>query len=83
VFLRWWSDKGIDCIPDEDDPRLEAARKAPSWRRIAKMLLRNDYWAKGLSFTQTKHGFFYDRYMKRIQKERRNATQRLDARVGF
>lgn len=83
VFLRWWSDKGIDCIPDEADPCTEAARKAPSWRRIAKMLLRNDYWAKGLSFTQTKHGFFYDRYMKRIQKERRNATQRLDARVGF
>lgn len=70
IFLRWYSEKGYsNGIPDEADPKLEAARKAPSWRRIAKMLLRNDYWAKGLSFTQTKHGFFYERYMKRIKAD--------------
>lgn len=81
VFLRWWEEKGYpDGIPDEADQKLESARKAPSWRRIAKMLLRNDYWAKGLSFTQTKHGFFYERYMARIKKERqeiKNANSRL------
>lgn len=71
VFLRWYENKGYpNGIPDEADPKLESARKAPSWRRIAKMLLRNDYWAKGLSFSQTKHGFFYEQYMKRIKKER-------------
>lgn len=77
VFIRWHENKGIP-IEDEADPKLEAARKAPSWRRIAKMLLRNDYWAKGLSFTQTKHGFHYQQYMKRIKKEReeiKNATR--------
>ena len=45
---------GVARIYDEADPRLEAARKAPSWRRIAKCLLKNDYWCKSLSFSQTK-----------------------------
>lgn len=59
VFLRWWRKHGaahgcVGRIPDEADPRLEAKRKAPSWRRICKTLLKNDYWCKGLSFTQTK-----------------------------
>lgn len=71
VFIRWWEERGYaNGIPDEADQKLESARKVPSWRRVAKMLLRNDYWAKGLSFTQTKHGFFYDQYMKRLKKER-------------
>jgi len=77
VFLRWYEERGYpNGIPDEADPKLEAARKVPSWRRIAKMLLRNDYWAKGLSFSQTKHGFFYERYMKRIKAERAEIAQR-------
>lgn len=71
VFLRWYEERGFTHgIPDEADPKLEAARKAPSWRRVAKMLLRNDYWAKGLSFSQTKHGFHYEQYMRRIKAER-------------
>lgn len=52
-FLRWWRRHG-QRVPDAADPRLEAARKAPSWRRVVKVLLKNDYWCKGLSFTQTK-----------------------------
>ena len=71
IFIRWYEERGYrHGIPDEADPKLEASRKAPSWRRIAKMLLRNDYWAKGLSFSQTKHGFFYERYMKKIKEDR-------------
>ncbi len=70
VFLRWYEERGYPSgIPDQADAKLEAARKAPSWRRIAKMLLRNDYWGKGLSFTQTKHGYFYQRYMDRIKSD--------------
>jgi len=53
-FLKWWNTEGIEVIPDKADPKLEALRKAPSWRRICKVLLKNDYWCKGLSFTQTK-----------------------------
>lgn len=53
-FLKWWQTEGIEVIPDKADPKLEALRKTPSWRRICKVLLKNDYWCKGLSFTQTK-----------------------------
>lgn len=53
-FLKWWQTEGIQVIPDKADPKLEALCKTPSWRRICKVLLKNDYWCKGLSFTQTK-----------------------------
>lgn len=41
---------------------------SPSWTRICKALLRNDYWCKGLSFTQTKSAS-YERYMQ-VMKNR-------------
>lgn len=57
-FLVWWKNHrdeiGMGTIPDKADPKLEAAKKVPSWRRICKVLLKNDYWCKGLSFSQTK-----------------------------
>lgn len=53
-FLSWWEKEGITVIPDRADLREEAKRKVPSWRRICKVLLKNDYWCKGLSFSQTK-----------------------------
>ncbi len=71
TFVYWWSQKGYpNGIPDEVDPKLEADRKAPSWRRIAKALLRNDYWCKGLSFTMTKSDA-YERYLKLMRNRRR------------
>ena len=70
VFMRWWFERGYpNGIPDEAGLEDEAAHKAPSWRRICKMLLRNDYWGKGLSFTQQKSAS-YERYLK-IMKGRR------------
>lgn len=72
VFLHWWEDRGYpDGIPDEMDAKLEAGKQVPSWRRICKALLRNDYWCKGLSFSQHKSGA-YERY-KKIMKKRRQA----------
>lgn len=69
TFIAWWrNQRGIE-ITDEAPSDVEAARKAPSWRRVCKMLLRHDYWAKGLSFTQTKSEA-YERYRK-IMKARR------------
>lgn len=53
-FLSWWNKEGFPNVPDKADPKLEAKRKVPSWRRICKVLLKNDYWCKGLSFSQTK-----------------------------
>jgi len=55
TFLRWWARHGVKNIPQEADAGLEARRKAPSWRRICKTLLKNDYWCRSLSFSQTKH----------------------------
>jgi predicted phosphoadenosine phosphosulfate sulfurtransferase len=70
VFLKWWMDRGYpNGIPDYADPKDEAARNVPSWRRICKTLLRNDYWCKGLSFTQTKSES-YDKYLQ-VMKRRR------------
>jgi len=53
-FLEWWEAEGMAVIPDYADAREESRRKVPSWRRICKVLLKNDWWCKGLSFAQTK-----------------------------
>lgn len=53
-FIAWWDKEGVKTIPDTADMKEEAKRKVPSWRRICKVLLKNDYWCKGLSFSQTK-----------------------------
>ncbi len=69
-FLNWHRKNrhktGATHIPDAADPRLEAKRKVASWRRIVKVLLKNDYWCKGLSFSQTKREM--DRQAKLITK---------------
>lgn len=68
TFIKWWSDKGYkDGIPDEAESSLETAKKVPSWRRVCKSLLRNDYWMKGLSFTQHKTDA-YKKYLAYKQK---------------
>lgn len=72
VFCKWWMDRGYsDGIPEECDYDIEAARKAPSWRRVCKSILRNDYWCKGLSFTQHRSEA-YEKYLD-LMKRRRQA----------
>ena len=53
-FISSWIDRGYKEIPDEAPPELESKCWAPSWRRMCKVLLRNDYWCKGLGQTQPK-----------------------------
>lgn len=53
-FINGWNQRGYLEIPDEAPPELEAQHWAPSWRRMCKVLLRNDYWCKGLGQTQPK-----------------------------
>lgn len=70
VFLKWWSDRGYsNGIPDEASLREEAKREVPSWRRICRALLRNDYWCKSLSFSQHK-SHRYQKYLD-VMKRRR------------
>lgn len=64
TFLKWWKLRGYpDGIPDEAPGILETKRIAPSWRRLCKVLLRNDYWCKGLAFTQPKSAA-YGKYLE-------------------
>tara|TARA_R110000868_G_scaffold284724_2_gene545149 strand:+ start:56 stop:487 length:432 start_codon:yes stop_codon:yes gene_type:complete len=70
IFQQWWSKKGYEeGIPDEADYALEAKRRVPSWRRVCKSLLRNDYWCKGLSFTQHKSAA-YQKYLEMVKRKR-------------
>jgi predicted phosphoadenosine phosphosulfate sulfurtransferase len=68
-FIKGWHDRGYKQIPEEAPPELEAKCWAPSWRRMCKVLLRNDYWCKGLGQTQPKSDA-YVRY-KQIMKEKK------------
>jgi len=70
VFIDGWRGRGYDEIPDEAPKVLEDAHWAPSWRRMAKVLLRNDHWCKGLGLTQPKSDA-YGHYLeiKKIRKE--------------
>lgn len=53
-FIYGWKKRGYTIIPDEAPHELEIKQWAPSWRRMARCLLRNDYWCKGLGQTQPK-----------------------------
>lgn len=56
TFLTWWSHRGypLDLIPDQGDLKLENSGKQPSWRRICKCIIKNDWWCRSLGFSQTK-----------------------------
>jgi predicted phosphoadenosine phosphosulfate sulfurtransferase len=71
VYLKWWKTRGYpDDIPHEADKKLEALGKAPSWRKIAKSILRNDYWCRWLGFSPTKTAA-YQRYMDLMKRRRK------------
>jgi predicted phosphoadenosine phosphosulfate sulfurtransferase len=68
-WLLGWHKRGYrQGIPDFAPRELEKKYWAPSWRRMAKVLLRNDWWCKGLGLMQPKSAA-YARYMQ-IKKER-------------
>jgi predicted phosphoadenosine phosphosulfate sulfurtransferase len=53
-FIKGWQDRGYLKIPDEAPEDLENKCWVPSWRRMCKVLLRNDYWCKSLGQSQPK-----------------------------
>jgi predicted phosphoadenosine phosphosulfate sulfurtransferase len=53
-FIAGWKNRGYSEIPDEAPHDLEVKCWAPSWRRMARCILRNDYWCKGLGQSQPK-----------------------------
>ena len=73
TFTEWWEKRGYENgIPDETPYLLEAKKLTPSWRRVCKSLLRNDYWMKGLGFTQHKTAA-YQKYLDLKKKKRQEA----------
>lgn len=61
--IKGWKKRGYaNGIPDESPRVLENKYWAPSWRRLCKVLLRNDWWGKGLGMTQPKSEA-YAKYM--------------------
>ncbi len=71
VFIQWWRvHRGLEMV-DEADPKLESARKVPTWRRVCKVILKNDRLCKGLSFSQqTSTPGSYEKH-KKIMRNRR------------
>ncbi len=69
VFLEWYTRHGypdLRDIPDmQDDGTLETKKQAPSWRRLALAVLKNDFNCKSLSIGMIKdvHGDVYERVM--------------------
>ena len=76
TFEKWWQERGYSIgIPDEAPYVLESEKLAPSWRRVCKSLLRNDYWCKGLGFSQQKTAA-YQRYLE-MKKQKRQTDKYL------
>ena len=74
VYLRWWTTRGglPDGIPDEQQNDL-GSKDVPSWRRICKCVLKNDYWCRTLCFAPTKTAA-YQKYCD-LMARRRKAWQ--------
>ncbi|EEV6211650.1 DUF3440 domain-containing protein, partial [Escherichia coli] len=70
VYLHWYQTHGYpDDIPDEQDNDL-GSRDVPSWRRICKTLIKNDFWCRTLSFSPNKPRH-YERYQQRMKERRK------------
>lgn len=67
-FIVGWKKRGYNAIPDEAPHDLEVKQWAPSWKRMARCILRNDYYCKGLGQTQPKSEA-YEKY-KAIKQKR-------------
>jgi predicted phosphoadenosine phosphosulfate sulfurtransferase len=67
-FIAGWQDRGYKSIPDEAPINLENMCWVPSWRRLCKVILRNDYWCKGLGQTQPKSDAYIQ--FKELKKKR-------------
>ncbi len=76
-FIWGWHQRGYEVIPDEAPAELEAKCWAPSWRRMCKVLLRNDYWCKGLGQAQPKSEAWIT--FKGIVKSRREREREAKA----
>ena len=79
-FIVGWKKRGYEFIPDIVPHNLEVKCWAPSWRRMARAILRNDYYCKGLGQTQPKSEAYQkfksiqlkNRLNDKLKKEKQN-----------
>lgn len=70
VYIKWWSKRGYENgIPDKVDRKLESSGRVPTWRKVVKTFLKNDYWCKGLGFSPTKSSA-YQKYQELMKRRR-------------
>ena len=81
VFVKGWRGRGYDTLPDEAPKVLEDAYWAPSYRRLCRVLLRNDWWCKGLGMQQPKSEA-YQRYLQ-IKKKRDEAGEDFEGQMSL
>ena len=75
-FIAGWKRRGYSKIPDAAPHDLEVKQWAPSWRRMCRCILRNDYYCKGLGQTQPKSEA-YGKYkaIKEVEKKNKQITE--------
>lgn len=85
-FIVGWKKRGYDTIPDEAPHDLEVKCWAPSWKRMARCILRNDYYCKGLGQTQPKSEAYQKfksiqlnkRENKRLQEQEKQVNNQIE-----
>lgn len=78
AWIKGWAGRGyVNGIPDYAPPELEKKYWAPSWRRLCKVLLRNDWWCKGLGMQQPKSEA-YGRYLQIKRDKKSEQTKQLE-----
>jgi len=77
-FISGWQDRGYKAIPEEAPDELESKCWAPSWRRMCKVILRNDYWCKGLGQTQPKS----EAYLKFKEIQAKRTGRKLKGKIS-
>lgn len=78
-FISSWRDRGYSEIPEEAPEELEAKCWAPSWRRMCRVLLRNDYWCKGLGQAQPKsEAYLLYKKIKKLKLAESNSPEKAE-----
>lgn len=74
AHIKGWRKRGYNGdLPDSAPKELENKHWVPSWRRMCKVLLRNDWWCKGLGMTQPKSEA-YGEFMKMKKQKKMEAA---------
>lgn len=68
VWRRWYEVRGVSIVDELPDDT--GSEDKPTWRRLCKVLLRNDYWCRTLSFSPTKTAA-YEAYREMMKKRRK------------